>query len=158
VVIFRTYYVFTPLPTGITLEQLRLRLHRSVRRNPQLAQIFYYAGFIEQWGTGTTRMIDLCRAQDLPDPEYAEETNGFRVTFSQDPYTPERLQAHGLSERQMRIVQAIRERGQVQLGDLTPLFPHLSAKTIQRELRTLVEQGLLRALGERKGRQYELAR
>ena len=71
---------------------------------------------------------------------------------------PERLRAMGLTERQIKIVTAIREVKSVKLGDVKRLFPELSDKTVQRELRELVRKGILRSIGEKKGRRYELAR
>jgi type I restriction enzyme M protein len=38
------------------------------------------------------------------------------------------------------------------------LFPDISAKTVQRDLQALVNKGLLKAVGEKKGRRYALGR
>jgi len=46
------------LPPPLTPEAL-YRPHPSVLRNPLIAQAFYFAGIIERWGTGTTRIIDV---------------------------------------------------------------------------------------------------
>jgi len=72
------------LPEGITPEQLREPEHLSIPRNPLLAQVFYYAGLIEKWVTETTRIIELCRAQNLPDPKFEELSNAFKVIFFKD--------------------------------------------------------------------------
>jgi len=53
-----------------------------------LAQAFYYAGHIERWGTGTARILALCREQGLPEPEFDADALQFRVRFLKDPYTP----------------------------------------------------------------------
>jgi ATP-dependent DNA helicase RecG len=145
------------LPVGIRLEQLREPEHPSIPRNPLIAQVFYYARFIERWGTGTTRILEWCRAQGLPEPMFEEYAGGFRATFSKDVYAPERLRSLGLDERQIQIIQAVRESGHVRLGDLKRSLPELSDKTVQRELQKLVQRGLLRATGAKRGRRYELA-
>ncbi|MBX9785760.1 MAG: hypothetical protein K2Y08_00325 [Alphaproteobacteria bacterium] len=36
---------------------------------------------IEKRGTGTNKMINLCREQDLAPPEFTEYSGGFSVTF-----------------------------------------------------------------------------
>jgi len=145
------------LPPPLKPEDLR-GPHRSVLRNPLLAQAFYFAGLIERWGTGTTRIIELCRRQGLPEPEFQNQQGGFLVIFAKDPYTPERLRALGLSERQIQIITALRSTESASLGELHRLFPDVSAKTVQRDLQALVKKGLLKALGEKKGRRYALAR
>jgi len=58
------------LPPELSVEQLRQPQHLSRPRNPLLAQAFYYAGYIERWGTGTARILTLCREQGLPEPEF----------------------------------------------------------------------------------------
>ena len=73
------------LPEGVKLEDLRREGHTSRPRNPVLAQVFFYAGLVERWGSGTTNMIRACRVQGLPEPEFSEHTGGFAVTFSKDP-------------------------------------------------------------------------
>jgi len=131
--------------------------HSSVLRNPLLAQTFYFAGLVERWGTGTVRIIELCRAQGLPEPDFQNQQGGFLVTFFKDPYVPERLRQMGLTERQLQIIAVLRRAGSVSVGDLHRLFPDVSSKTIQRDLQALVNKGLLKALGAKKGRRYVLA-
>lgn len=100
------------LPPPLTPEDLRGN-HRSVLRNPLIAQTFYFAGLIERWGSGTLRIIELCRQQDLPEPEFQNRQGGFLVSFLKDPYTPERLRAMGLNERQIQAVMHVKERGKI---------------------------------------------
>ena len=67
------------LPEGLSVQALRKK-HPSVPRNKQIAEIFYYAGMIEQWGSGTRMMLDECRAAGMPEPAF-EQVQGFRVSF-----------------------------------------------------------------------------
>ncbi|MFZ8801854.1 MAG: ATP-binding protein [Candidatus Calescibacterium sp.] len=68
------------LPPQIKLEELK-KEHSSYPRNPLIANAFYLAGFIERWGSGTKRIVQLCMEQGLPEPEYKEEFGGFSVYF-----------------------------------------------------------------------------
>jgi predicted HTH transcriptional regulator len=77
-----------------------------------LAQAFYCAGYIERWGTGTARILTLCRKQGLPEPEFDADALQFRVRFLKDPYTPERLRRMGRNERQIQAMSSL------QKGDL----------------------------------------
>ncbi len=67
------------LPPELSVQALRKK-HPSVPRNKQIAEIFYYAGMIEQWGSGTGMMRDECRAAGMPAPIF-EQKHGLRVTF-----------------------------------------------------------------------------
>lgn len=67
------------LPFGIAVEDLRGGVSRV--RNRVIARTFKELGFIEQWGSGITRMIDETTAAGLPAPEFEEIGGRFRVTL-----------------------------------------------------------------------------
>jgi ATP-dependent DNA helicase RecG len=142
------------LPSPLTPEQL-YQPHSSVLRNPLLAQAFYFAGVIERWGTGTTRIVRLCREQGLPEPEFANWQGGFRVTFLKDPYTPERLRKLGLNERQIRAVLYVKEHGEISNRDYRSLTG-VSDETARQDLLALVKLNILRVEGKGRATRYVL--
>ena len=129
------------LPSPLRPEDLR-GPHRSVLRNPLIAQVFYFAGLIERWGSGTLKIMDLCRQQGLPEPMFENQQGGFLVTFAKDPYAPERLRKLGLSERQIKAVLYVKERGQITNRDYQAIGG-VSKPTASRELERLVSIGVL---------------
>ena len=133
------------LPPPLKPEDL-LGPHSSVLRNPLLAQTFYFAGLVERWGTGTTRIIELCRAQGLPEPEFRNYQGGFLVTFSKDPYAPERLQALGLNERQIKAVLYVKEQGRITNREYQKLTG-VSKPTATRDLEALILKGVFEKQG-----------
>lgn len=144
------------LPTGIRVEDLKKPEHPSVRRNPLLADAFFYAGLIERWGTGTTRIVRLCHEGGLLEPEFVAEPFSFQVLFLKDPYTPERLRARGLNERQVRAVLHVKEHGTISNRDYQALTG-ASKPTATRDLNELVVSGVLRREGEHgRGTRYLL--
>ncbi len=44
--------------------------HASKPFNPNIAHVFYLAGFIESWGRGIEKICNACRDDKLPQPEY----------------------------------------------------------------------------------------
>lgn len=134
----------------LTPESLR-GAHGSVLRNPLLAQAFYFAGLIERWGTGTTRIIDRCIEQGLPEPEFENWQGGLRVTFLKDPYTEERLRAVGLNDRQIRAVRYVKEKGSISNTAYQELN-RVSKRTASEELSDLVQKGVLEKTGGQRGR------
>jgi len=143
------------LPPPLTPEAL-YGPHSSVLRNPLIAQAFYFAGVIERWGTGTTRIIRLCREQRLPEPEFTHRQGGVRVTFLKDPYTPERLHQLGLSERQIKAVLYVKEQGRISNQEYQELVG-VSKRTASRDLDNLVQRDMLERVGETgKGTHYVL--
>lgn len=144
------------LPSPLTPEAL-YRPHSSVLRNPLLAQAFYFAGVIERWGTGTTRIVQLCREQGLPEPEFANWLGGVRVTFLKDAYTPERLRKLGLNERQIKAVQYAREHGAIS-NRVYRSLTGVSDETARQELMDLVKRKLLQVHGKGRATKYVLRR
>jgi hypothetical protein len=67
-------------PLGLTPDNI-MRTHSSHPYNPMIADVLYMASFLESWGSGVGRMVDACRAQEVPEPVY-EESDGFvKIVF-----------------------------------------------------------------------------
>jgi ATP-dependent DNA helicase RecG len=121
-----------------------------------LAQAFYCAGHIERWGTGTARILTLCREQGLPEPDFDAGSHYFCVRFLKDPYTPERLRRMGLNERQIQAVLHLKVYGKVTNSTYQSLTG-TTKRTASRDLEALVRMGLLEQIGETgKGTHYIL--
>jgi ATP-dependent DNA helicase RecG len=143
------------LPAQIKLEDLK-KEHSSYPRNPLIANVFYLAGFIERWGSGTKRVVELCKEYGLPEPEYKEEFGGFSVYFYKDIYTEENLRKMGLNERQIKSVIYVKEKGKITNKEYQELNK-TTKKTASRDLSDLVEKGILEQIGETgKGTHYTL--
>jgi len=142
------------LPQGITLEQLK-SVHRSVPRNPLIMDIFYRAGLVEEYGSGTERMIRGCIESNLPEPEFKEEFGGFSVYFRKDNYTPEKLKKLGLNERQVKAVLYLKEKGKIANKDYQVLN-NTTRETSKRDLEDLRNKGILNRFGVGRNINYKL--
>jgi ATP-dependent DNA helicase RecG len=130
------------LPEGLTVGHLVQEPHPSLPRNPILAQVFYYANLVEQWGTGTIRMLRACQAQGLPPPEFESTPTQFSVTFRKDILTDERLRRMGLTARQVSALRYIRERGSISNSEHQALTG-VARRTAARDLEDLENLGLV---------------
>jgi len=145
------------LPPQIKLEELK-KEHSSYPRNPLIANAFYLAGFIERWGSGTERMVQLCMEQGLPEPEYKEEFGGFSVYFYKDIYTEENLRKMGLNERQIRAVIYVKQKGKITNKEYQ-MINGIKERMATLELNQLVERGIFRRVGTTgKGTFYAIAK
>lgn len=136
------------LPEGITIDQLK-KPHNSVFRNPLIAKAFYLAGYIEQYGSGTVRILNWMKEAGLPEPEYKEEMGGFSVYFYKDIYTEENLRKMGLNERQIKAVIYVKDKGKITNKEYQNQFA-VSKPTATRDLTDLSEKGLLELKGSGK--------
>ncbi|MFZ5831364.1 MAG: ATP-binding protein, partial [Planctomycetota bacterium] len=59
--------------------------HQSRPWNSIIASVFYRAGIIEQWGTGTLKVIDWCRDNANPTPVWEEQSGSVVVAFRPAP-------------------------------------------------------------------------
>ena len=140
---------------GITVQDLYKRDHKSVARNKLIAQIFYDIGYIEKYGSGTIKIIDLCKQGGLPAPEFKEVFSGFSVIFRKDIYTEEYLSKLDLNERQIKAVMFVKEKGKITNREYQQLN-RVSNKTAYLELSGLMQKDLLIIQGSGKTVQYVL--
>jgi len=143
------------LPEGITVEQLK-RPHSSHLRNPLIAKVFYLVGYIEQYGSGTVRMVEWMKEAGLPEPEYKEELGGFSVYFYKDIYTEDNLRKMKLNERQIKAVMYVKEKEKIANKEYQELC-NTSERTATRDLSELVKREIFDQLGiTGKGTNYIL--
>ncbi len=127
------------LPFGLTVEDIQTGVSRL--RNRVIGRVFRELGLIEQWGSGIGRMIDTCRTQGLPRPEFLEVGTHFRVTF--------RLLGQSrpaVDPVEARILQAIGEAGGLSTKQVAALV-ELSPRSARTRLKSLVDRGLVVEIG-----------
>jgi ATP-dependent DNA helicase RecG len=144
----------------LTIEQLKQK-HSGRQRNPLIAAVFYYANLIESWGSGTLKMIELCKQQNLPEPEFVERKEGlgqFTVVFHKDIFNEEELRKRGLNERQIKAVKYVKEKGKITNKEYQELS-NISRQMATIDLSHLVEKGILTMKGKAgKGIAYQLTK
>lgn len=143
------------LPPEITVEDLK-RNHLSKPRNKLLADVFYFAGFIEAWGRGTLKIVEKCRDQGLPEPEFHNDHGVMSVIFYKDKWNEETLKRLGLNDRQIKAVYYIKEHGKITNSDYQKIN-NVSERTALRDLDDLIRKEIVLKKGQKKGTHYNLA-
>ena len=154
------------LPENWTLENL-MKKHASSPYNPNIAHVFYLAGFIESWGRGIEKMCSACEKDGVPQPEYTIHPGDIMIKFT----APEdrvvgsavRRVTEKVTERVTeRVTEKVTEKEQELLGLLLEdpgyTMPQLadklkiSRKTVATRLKSLKEKGVVKRIGsDRKG-------
>lgn len=136
------------LPHSLTPEML-LHEHDSMPRNRQIADAFFYAGLIERWGSGTTRMAEELEAYGSTTPTFNSEMGGFQLTF----YKPRAVEISeavtkvadkGLSDRQIKAIDYVKEHGSITNSEYQAITG-ISRRSASRELNELTAKGILHA-------------
>lgn len=147
------------LPNQLTIQDLKKK-HISILRNKLIAKIFYLREFIETWGNGIQTMMDSCKAQGTPVPQFSELTHGICVTFKfAEPIGATIVKKDiSLSMRQREIISLL----QISLLNSQEITKKLSGKpslrTVQLELSKLEKMGYIKKEGETRATQWKLAK
>jgi ATP-dependent DNA helicase RecG len=133
---------------GITPDKL-VRPHESQPWNPTIAQVFYRAGIIERWGTGTTNMVDWCREIEAPPPTWAEHAFSVFVAFlpaapfesaqSAGPESGPESRPESLTTRVLRLL----AEGSLSKAELSA---QLGERAVSRQLNQIVRDLLVQEL------------
>ena len=68
------------LPPQLTAETIK-QPHLSYPYNPLIADVLFKTSFLENWGTGASRIIDACKMQGIPEPVWRTQMGFVIVTF-----------------------------------------------------------------------------
>jgi len=126
------------LPMDWTIKNL-LQKHSSIPFNPDISNAFFRAGYIEAWGRGTIKIIEQCKEHGLPNPEFKNTGKDIWVIFRKDIYHKEYLKKLKLSERQIKAVLFVKEKGKISNKEYQEIC-EVSKGTATKELRELIEQ------------------
>jgi len=141
------------LPEPLTPEDLKKK-HESKPRNKLVARCFFLAKFIEEWGTGTNKIVEWCLGQGLPEPLFEETAGSFVVTLRKYHITEEVRK--GLNEKEKAIISRLEKKGTITSGEIQKMF-NVSRNTANRYLKKLLSLKLIESHGEGKSIYYVLA-
>ena len=145
------------IPPPLTLEKIKTR-HKSVPRNQKIAKMFFYAGWIEEWGSGILKILNACKNAGLPEPQFEEEQGGLWLTIPKGKEGQGQEAASlGLNERQERALIHLRKHQKITLADYRKLNPKTIVRTAHRDLAELARKGIVKSAGTTRGRYYVLS-
>lgn len=147
------------LPEGWTLDTL-MEPHDSKPYNPDIANVFYRAGFIENWGQGIQKILDECRKKGAELSEYELKGTGLRIRFKalasaiidQDK-VPKRqsVKNHGALDDLLafRIISIIRINPDITLDELSKQA-NIARRTLTRYMKIMQEENKIERIGGKR--------
>lgn len=149
------------LPSDITAEYF-MSHHRSNPFNPNIANVFFRAGFIEAWGRGIRKICDACADYGVPLPEYSVKPYEVMVMFqgrapsatdkerqSTLMNVPSRSLKGSLNEREQKVLSLLKNRQNMTQAELAEAL-QVSRRQIQLSIMKLVDLGLITRDGSKK--------
>jgi ATP-dependent DNA helicase RecG len=144
------------LPFDLNVDDLK-REHESRPRNPFLAELFYRRGFIERWGRGTLKIIEMCRTAGHPEPEFEQRAGDIVVRFLPSGYSPPLRVSHDLTERQRAILRILSDGSPRMANEIAcQLENPPSGPTLRLDLSMLRNVGLVESGGHGRGARWWL--
>ena len=149
------------LPEDWTLEKL-MNKHTSKPYNPNIAYVFYLAGFIESWGRGVEKICNALKADNLPMPEYTVNSGDIMIKFTGPEDRIIRVSCRLSEKLSEKLSDKLSEKEQKTLeiliedpGYTSPQIAeklNVSRVSVTKYLKTLKEKGLIERIGsDRKG-------
>ena len=143
------------LPEGWTVETF-MEPHDSVPYNPDIANVFYRAGYIEHWGRGIEKICEACRELGAKPPVYELRGNGLRVYFAAlqsaliDQTKVPKDQSDTLDDTLAdRIMTSLRAHPSMTQNELAGLLD-ISVPTVKRAMKVLSENGRIERIGGKR--------
>jgi len=150
------------LPSPLTPRDLK-RKHKSIPRNKLLADKLFLIKYIEQWGTGTNRVMEEMKENGLPEPEFHNLSGGFEVTLIgpgksfEEKIEQEKLHILDINRRQRKAIKYLKAKNIISRKDYMELNK-VSNKTAFLELNDLVAKDILIKQGKGRATVYKLKR
>ncbi len=129
----------------------------KVKQNPVLEELEILDGFLE-----------VAKAQNWVSPddvlkiqqEYTNLKEELKNQKAEDNPAPKETESGSLTlaSRQEMILAILKEKGKVQVGETKKVFPQISKRTLRRDFRNLLKQGLIERLGEKNDTFYQLSK
>lgn len=143
------------LPEGWTVETL-MEPHDSMPYNPDIANVFYRAGYIEHWGRGIEKICEACEELGADLPEYRLCGNGLRVKFKalqsaliNDFKMPKRQNGVLDGVLEEKILKELEREPKITQKELAA-FLELPQRTLQRKMYELQAAGKIERIGGKR--------
>ena len=141
------------LPSTLTIDEIYSG--RSEIRNRVIARVFKELGYIERWGSGINRMINLCKNAGLKSPEIKETGDSIVLRFYRGNIlnqvvpdsagsVPDSAGLSELTETEIKILKLITEK--TTRKELQEVLA-LSERMIRKTLNSLQEKNLVQKVG-----------
>ena len=138
------------LPENWTIENLMTK-HASKPYNPEIANVYYLAGFIENWGRGVEKICSSCKSYGAPLPEYTVNPGDIMLKFtaSENMLISTRVTegvTEKVTEKEQEILSLLIEDPAYTYSVLSDKLG-ISRKTVSLRIRSLKSKGIIKRIG-----------
>lgn len=146
------------LPSGWTVETL-MGKHRSKPFNPNIANGFFRAGFIETWGRGIEKICEACRNYGTTLPEYTVYPEDIMIKFealNTDTNTDTNTDINTDTDfKAEKLLEYLKENPKVTQKGLAEYF-NVTKRTIERNMNILKKENLIERVGNNRSGYWKI--
>lgn len=143
------------LPSGWTTETLMER-HKSRPYNPDIANTFFRAGYVETWGRGIQKICEACKRHGTPEPEYTVLGGDITVKFialktprASDSKVP-KSQSDTLNDTlELRILECLKRQPTIKQAEIASQV-EISLPSVKRYMKMLSDKNVIERRGGKR--------
>jgi ATP-dependent DNA helicase RecG len=143
-------------PAGWTVETLMAH-HNSLPHNPDVANGFFRAGYVETWGRGVERICEECIKHGIPIPEYTLYPEDIVIRFNGiKPSKAPKLQSRALDGAlENELLTIIVSNPKISQNELANELG-IGRKKVQTIMKKLIEIGVIKRKGGKRYGSWEV--
>ncbi|GFI25856.1 hypothetical protein IMSAGC012_00971 [Lachnospiraceae bacterium] len=149
-----------------TRAETLMHSHSSKPFNPDIARVFYRAGYIESWGRGIQKICDACKTLGADEPEYIVHGGDIMLKFNalQSAKVPESIATKNQDvtknvtknvSKETEILTLLREDASMTTTEMAQKLS-VNRRTVQRELEKLKNKNCIERKGGRRYGYWEI--
>lgn len=146
------------LPIGVTPKNI---LHKTVRRNENLAKLFHDIKLMEREGTGFDMIYEILLSQGRPPPELTEENDSVRVTVHRRIIKPKIIdfiakadQIYQFSQRERITLGLLAQYDSLTARELIDLIELPSIEELHSWITRLLDYEIVKTAGRGRATRY----
>ena len=142
-------------PSGWTKDTFMQR-HNSRPYNPNLANTFFRAGYVEVWGRGIQKICEACKELGTDLPEYEVMPDYITLCLKAIKNSNGTLDGtldDTLDSLEKRILEIILENPKVTQKEITEILD-VSIRTVKRSMKNLLDKGIIERNGGKRFGQW----
>lgn len=125
--------------------------------NPDIANTFFRAGYVETWGRGIQKICEACRRHGIPVPEYTVLGGDITVKFTALK-SAKALKPHAdalADALEKRMLDILKANPKIKQADLVSALGS-SRATVQRIMKTFSDNGTIERIGGKRYGYWEI--
>lgn len=150
------------LPKAIDINNIE-ETNRSIPRNLLIADVFHSLNYIEAWGTGLLRIIELSKQFGLKKPRFFHHQNAFIIQFNKKENVTnnvtnnvtDNVTGNVTDNRLLKLIELINADNQITTTELAEKTA-VTKRTILRDIEKLKEQKKIIRIGSEKSGRWKV--